>query len=163
MKKLILASALLLSAPVIMTSTSSCSILNAGNSTNAIQAVNKVANVAATAGEIASVLGKTLSLNGSQKSSVLNIFTDYIGQTNGIASLFKSNKTSYAQQLLGINSGVMGKLNGILTVAQYAKLLGLGGKGSSTTSLLNGLVGGKSMSGSAANVLGGLLLNGLMN
>lgn len=161
MKKWILASVLFLSAPVMMTTTSSCSVLNGNTTGSAIQAVSKVANVAATANEIANVLGNTLGLNKGQKSSVLTIFTDYIGQTNAIASLFKSNKASYAEQLLGLNSGVMGKLNNVLTVAQYTKLLGLGGNGSSTGSLLNGLVGGKSMSGSAANVLGGLLLNGL--
>lgn len=158
-----LATALLLSVPVMMTTTSSCSVLNGGNTASTIHSINKVANVAATAGEIANVLGKTLGLNGSQKSSVLNIFTDYIGQTNGIASLFNSNKSKYVDQLLGINSGVLGKLNGILTVAQYAKLLGLGGKGASSGSLLDGLVGGKSMSSNATNVLGGLLLNGLLN
>lgn len=158
MKKIILASLLLLGAPAMMTTISSCSVLKGANG-NSIQAISKVANIAATAEEISRVLENTLNLTGTQKNSVANIFSDYIGKTNGIASLFNSNKTSYAKQLLGLNKGTLGKLSTILTVEQDAKLLGLGGKGASVSSLLGGLTGGSSLSSSAASVLGGLLLN----
>lgn len=160
MKKIILASALLLGAPIMMTSVSSCSVLN-GGSGNTIQSIAKVANIAKTAGEISNVFGNTLGLNSQQKSSVTDIFTDYIGNTNGIASLFSSNKSSYAKQLLSLNKGTLGKLNNVLTAAQYAKLLGLGGKGSSLSSLIGGFSGGNALSGDAKSVLGGLLLNSL--
>lgn len=160
MKKIILASVLLLGAPAMMTTVSSCSMMRGANG-NAIQTISEVANVAATAKEIANVLGGTLGLNGNQKSSLTSIFSNYIGGTNSIASLAGTNKASYAKQLLSLNKGTLGKLSTILTVEQDARLLGLGGKGATTSSLLNGLTGGSSLSGSAANVLSGLLLNKL--
>jgi len=160
MKKIILAATLILGAPVMMASFSSCSVLNAANG-NSIQAIGKVANIANTAQEIAGVLGNTLGLNGQQKTSVTDIFTNYIGNTNGIASLFNSNKASYAKQLLNLNKGTLGKLNGILTAAQYAKLLGIGSNSNSLSSLIGGLSGGNSLSSDAKSVLGGLLLNSL--
>lgn len=161
MKKIILAAALILGAPAMMASFSSCSVLNGGASSNSIQAIGKVANIANTAQEIAGVLGNTLGLNGKQKTSVTDIFSNYIGNTNGIASLFSSNKSSYAKQLLNLNKGTLGKLNGILTAAQYAKLLGIGGNSNSLSSLIGGLSGGNSLSSDAQSVLGGLLLNSL--
>lgn len=161
MKKIILASALILGAPAMMSSFSSCSVLNGAANGNTIQAIGKVANIAKTAQEISGILGNTLGLSGQQKNSVTDIFTDYIGNTNGIASLFSSNKSSYAKQLLNLNKGTLGKLNNILTAAQYAKLLGLGGKSNSLSSLIGGLSGGSSLSNDAKSVLGGLLLNSL--
>lgn len=160
MKKIILAAALILGTPVMVASFSSCSVLNGANG-NTIQAIGKVANIAGTAQEIAGVLGNTLGLNGQQKTSVSDIFTKYIGNTNGIASLFSSNKSSYAKQLLNLNKGTLGKLSGILTAAQYAKLLGIGGNSSSLGNLISGLSGGNTLSSDAKSVLGGLLLNSL--
>lgn len=163
MKKMILA-ALLLTSPMMMTSMSSCGVMqgSTGNSLgSSIQTISKVANIASTAKEIANILGINLGLKDNQTSSLTNIFSNYIGQTNGIASLATSNIGSYAKKLTSINKGTLGKINKILTVAQYAKLLGLAGNNSSQKSLIDGLKGGSSLSGSAVNVLSGLLLNGI--
>lgn len=160
MKRVILASAFILGTTLMMGAFSSCSTLG-GASGNAIQTVTKVANIAQTAQQIANVLGGTLGLNGGQKTSVTDIVSSYIGNTNGIASLASTDKASYARQLLNFNKGTLGKLKGVLTAAQYAQMLGLGGKGSSASSLVSGLSGGSSLSSDAKSVLGGLLLNGI--
>jgi hypothetical protein len=160
MKKLILAAFLLAGAPALMTSMSSCSTTQSLGG-NTFQTVEKVANVLATAKEISGVLGNTLGLNNNQQSSLTNVFSNYIGGTNGIASLAKTNLKSYTQKLTSLNKGALGKMSNILTVAQYAKLLGIGGKGASKTSLLNGLTGGSSLSSGATSVLSGLLLNSI--
>ena len=161
MKKFFVATAILLSTSIIVSSVSSCGITKGGNSLGSIQTISKVANVVSTAKQIANVLAPTLGLNTNQKSSITDIFSDYIGGTNNIASLANTNKKSYARKLLSLNKGTLGKINNVLTVAQYAKLLGLGGKNDSKSALLDGLVGGDSLSKSATNVLSGLLLNGI--
>lgn len=161
MKKLIMAAFLLTGAPALMTSMSSCSTTQSLGGGNTIQTVEKVANVLATAKEISGVLGNTLGLNNNQQSSLTNVFSNYIGGTNGIASLANTNMKSYTQKLTSLNKGTLGKISNILTVAQYAKLLGIGGKGASKTSLLSGLTGGSSLSSGATSVLSGLLLNSI--
>ena len=160
MKKFILASALILSASVLMTSFNSCGVMG-GAGGNTIQSIGKIANIAQVAQQIAGVFGNTLGLNGQQKNSVTDIFSDYIGNTNGIAGLFKTDKASYGKKLLDINTGTLGKLKGVFTAAQYAKLLGIGGKSKNLSSLIGGLSGGNTLSSDAKSVLGGLLLNGL--
>jgi len=161
MKKLLLAATLLLGAPAMTASLSSCSTLLKGVDVNNLQRIGKVANVIGTANEITGVLGNTLGLNSNQNASLTDVFTNYINNTNDIASLAGMYPKSYAKELLGLNKGVLGKLEGILTAAQYAKLLGLGGQGASKSSLLDSLTGGRSLSSDATNVLSGLLLNGL--
>ena len=161
MKRVILASTMLIGLALMIGAFSSCSTLG-GASGNAVQTVNKVSNIAQTAQEISGVLGGTLGLNGTQKSSVTSIVSNYIGNTNGIASLASTDKASYAKQLLNFNQGTLGKLKGVLTAAQYAQMLGLGGSKSGTqSSLVSALSGGSSLSSDAKSVLGGLLLNKL--
>lgn len=152
------ASSLLLSAMVVMTSVNSCSSLQGASG---FQGISKIANIAATASEIANVLGPTLGLNTSQKSATSSIISDYIGGTNNIASLFNTDKKSYLSQLTSLNSGTLGKLKTVFTAAQYAKLLGLGGKKSSASSLVSNLSGGNTLSSGAVSVLTGLLASGL--
>src|SRR5699024_4905496 len=116
---------------------------------------------ASTAKQIANVLGINLGLSNNQQSSVTDILSNYIKGTNGIASLANTNKASYAKKLTSLNKGALGKINDVLTVAQYAKLLGIGGKSPSNKSLLRGFKGSDNLSSSAVNVLSGLLLNGI--
>ncbi len=151
MKKFFIISALALGTPVMVATVSSCSIVKSLNT------VKQISNIAGTAGEISNVLGGTLGLSAGQKSSLTGIFSDYITGTNGIAGL-SGNK--YLKQLGGLNSGTMGKLQGLLTSAQYLKLLNLGGGKSTASSLLSNL-GGGSLSGEATSVLSGLLLNSI--
>src|SRR5690606_30231952 len=97
-------------------------------------------------------------LDNAQKSSLTGIFTDYITGTNSINSLANSNMSQYAAKLAGLNTETLGKMNGIMNAAQYAKLLGLGGSSKSSTSLLKNLVGGQDLTPDAMSVLAGLLL-----
>ncbi len=160
MKKFLFVAFLMIATPTVMTSFSSCSTLG-GTSGSSIQTISKVANIASTAKQIANVLGVNLGLNNNQKSSITDILSNYISGTNGIASLANSNKASYAKKLTSLNKGTLGKMNDVLTVAQYTKLLGIGGKNASQKSLLSGLKGSDNLSSSAVNVLSGLLLNGI--
>ncbi len=160
MKKIILAAFLMIGTPALMSSMSSCSTLG-GMSGNSIQTISKVANIASTANQIANLLGINLGLNNNQQSSVAGIFKDYIKGSNGIASLAKSNKSTYAKKLSKLNGGTLSKLGDVLTIAQYAKLLDFGKKDNSNGSFLSGLKGGNDLSSSAVNVLSGLLLNNL--
>jgi len=156
MKKVLMIAALAIATPAVITSTTSCGSMS--KTAGAVNAVSKIGNIAATASEISGVLGQTLGLDQAQKSSVTGVFNDYISGTNGIASL--ANTASYASKLSSLNTGVLGKLKGIFTAAQYAKMLELGGnKSGGIGSLLGGLTGGNSLSTGAASVLGGLLLN----
>lgn len=163
MRKIILAAFLFLIAPAVTSSLSSCEISRnaAGNPLQAIQTISKVSNILATAKQISGVLGSTLGLGGDQQSTLTDIFSNYIGNTNSIASLAQSNLKSYAKKLTSFNKGTLGKIKNILTVAQYARLLGLGGKNTSRESLLSGLKGGNTLSSDATSVLSGLLLNGI--
>lgn len=166
MKKLIfLASVVILGSTATFAQTSSSTLNKAANAlgtaNNALNSIGKISNIANTAKELSTTLGSTLGLNTKQKLNVTSILTNYIKSTNGISSLANSNAVAYASKLAGINTSTLGKLKTALTVAQYSKLLGLGGSSSSSTSsLLGGLTGGNKLSSSATSVLAGLLLNG---
>lgn len=151
MRKLFIITALALGTPIMVASVSSCSIVKNLNT------VKQISNIAGTAGEIANALGMNLGLSSGQKSSLTSVFSDYITGTNGIAGL---SGAKYLNQLGSLNSGTMGKLQGLLTSAQYLKLLNLGG-GKSTAGSLLGKLGGSSLSSEATNVLSGLLLNSI--
>ncbi len=152
MKKFFIVASLVLATPVVVTSVSSCSIVKTLNT------VNQISNIAGTASEISNVLGGTLGLSSGQKGSLTNIFSDYITGTNGIANLSGSK---YLNQLGNLNFGTMGKLQNVLTTAQYLKLLNLGGGKNTVSSLMNSLTGGGSLSKDATSVLAGLLLNNI--
>lgn len=124
---------------------------------NTIQTVKKINDIAGTARNLSGVLSSTLGLDNAQKSSMTGILTDYITGTNGISSLASSNINDYARKLSGLNTNTLGKLKGLMTIAQYSKLLGLGGKSKSTDSLVKNLIGGSDLSTDALSVLSGLL------
>ena len=157
MKKTLIVTALLLGGNVYTFSQGN--LLNTVSAaTKTVKTVQKISNVAATAKEISGVLGKTLGLDLTQNNKLTNIFTKHITGTNGIASLANSNMASYASKLMGINTSTMGSLKTLLTAAQYAKLLGLGGSKGTTSSLLGAMTGGNNLSSGAASVLSSLLL-----
>lgn len=154
MKKIILMAALLLGAPIAMISLSSC------NTLNQVHTVGKTMNVANTAQEIASVLTGTLGLNSSQTSSLVGIFSGYIVGTNDISDLIQGgSKSKYLKQLNGLNADALGQIKEVLNPNQFSTLLGLAGKKSGPSALINGLTGGENLSGGAKQVLQGLLLN----
>lgn len=126
-----------------------------------LKTIGKVANIAQTAGQISDVLGGTLGLSNTKKSSVKDIFSDYIGGTNDIADLADSDKKKYKDKLSSLNKDTKGKLDNIMGAREYAKLLRLGGKNDKKGSLVDSLDGGGSLSDNAKEVLTGLLLNHL--
>ncbi|RQO30347.1 hypothetical protein DBR32_12310 [Taibaiella sp. KBW10] len=157
MKKVILIAVLALFGATA--SFAQSNILNTvANAAGAVKTVQKIGNVASAAKEISSTLTNTLGLSKLQNSKLVNIFTKHITGTNAISSLANSNITTYAAKLLGLNTGTLGSLKTLLTVSQYAKLLGLGGSSSGGGSLLNALSGGNNLSTGAASVLGSLLM-----
>lgn len=135
-------------------------ILNTvANAAGAVKTVQKISNVASAAKEISGTLTNTLGLTKLQNSKLVNIFTKHITGTNAISSLANSNVTSYASKLLGLNTTTLGSLKTLLTVSQYAKLLGLGkNTGSGGGSLVNALSGGNNLSTGALSVLSSLLM-----
>lgn len=159
MKKTFLTAAFFLVTFLTVPILSSCGAAGGGS----LQTIGKIANVASTAQEISNVLGPVLGLKSKQKSSITDIFSNYIGGTNDIAPLAKTDKSEYKGKLKSLNKGTLSKINNTLTVAQYAKLLGLGKKNSNSGSLVDKIQdkSGKSLSKNATNVLSGLLLNGL--
>lgn len=153
MKKLLFVSFALLSVPMIHTS---CGVTN--SISQSIKTIQMVNDIAGTAKNISSVLSNTLGLDNAQKSSMTGVITDYITGTNGIHGLASTDISQYAKKLGSLNTNTLGKLKGIMTAAQYAKMLGLGGSSKSSDSFLKNLVGGESLTPSAMSVLSGLLL-----
>lgn len=159
MKKILFIAALAIGGGSLHSYAQSNILNTVANASGAIKTVQQISNVASAAKEISGTLTKTLGLTSLQNTKLLSVFTKHITGTNGIASLAKSNVTSYATKLLGLNTGTLNSLKTIMTAAQYAKLLGLGPKSGSTGgSLLNALSGGNNLSTGAMSVLSSLLM-----
>ena len=158
MKKVLIIAALLAGGSNMHTFAQNNLLNTVAAASGAVKTVQKISNVASTAKEISNALSKTLGLDLTQNNKLVNTFTKHITGTNSIASLANSNMASYASKLLGINTGTLNSLKTIMTAAQYAKLLGLGGSKGTTSSLLGALSGGNNLSSGAASVLSSLLL-----
>lgn len=139
-----------------LVNTSCTSTKPISSAVNTIQTIQKVSNIAGTANEISGVLSSTLGMYNNQKTSLTGILTDYITGSNAISGLAKTNIKDYGAKLVGLNTGSLGKMKSIMTVAQYTKLLGLG-KSKNSSNMLSNLTGGSSLSNDAKSVLGGLL------
>lgn len=148
MKKLLIVAGLAFAAPAALTS---CGVAKH------LKTVQQISNVSSTANEVARALGINLGLSGKQQSSVAKIFTDYITATNSLTNLKGKN---YLNQLSGLNFDTMGKLKGLMSSAQYLKLLNLG-TGKNAANTLLGNLGGTNLSSEATSVLAGLLLNNI--
>lgn len=153
MKKFLFLPLALFALPIIHTSCSTTSKI-----TQTIKTVQMVNDIAGTSKNLSGVLSNTLGLDNAQKSSLTGVLTDYITGTNGIHSLASSDIAQYGKKLGALNTNALGKLKGIMTAAQYAKMLGLGGSSKSSDSFMKNLVGGESLTPSAMSVLSGLLL-----
>lgn len=140
---------------------------NIGDIANTIQTIQKVNNVASTAKNIANTLKLALGLNKGQGNKLTNIFSSYLKNTNGIANLANSDMATYAAKLAGFNTNTIGQIKGVLTAAQYAKLLGLGNSSNnnagSAASLLSGLgaLSGKNTDNTSDNTMN--IITGLLN
>ena len=89
-----------------------------------------------------SILGQltpALGLSAVQKPSVLNAVTGFLKEKSGILGLAKTDKAAYATKFSGLQNGLFGKLKTILSVAQYAKFLGLKPKTNDATNALSQL------------------------
>ncbi len=89
-----------------------------------------------------SIIGQltpALGLSAVQKPNVLNAVTGFLKEKSGILSLAKTDKAAYATKFSGLQNGLFGKLKTILSVAQYAKFLGLKPKTNDATNALSQL------------------------
>ncbi len=163
MKKTLTSIGLFLVLFIAVPSMSSCGALNSNG--NSLQTISKVANVVSTAKQITSVLGPIIGLKSDQKTSFTDIFSDYITGSNKLSPLASTDKNAYKSQLLNLNKGTLGKLGNVLTISQYANLLGLGKSGSDQKADKGGFIeniqkkSGNKLSSDAISVLSGLLLN----
>ena len=81
--------------------------------------------VTASASQIVSALDTKLNLNTKQESSSLSAVTSFLNEKSGFASLATTNAAAYATKLAGSKSKLLSNLKTILTINQYANLLGL--------------------------------------
>ncbi|TZF86390.1 hypothetical protein FW774_04915 (plasmid) [Pedobacter sp. BS3] len=89
--------------------------------------------VTASASQIVSALDTKLNLNSKQESSSLSAVTSFLNEKSSIASLATTNAAAYATKLAGSKSKLLSNLKTILTVNQYANLLGLKSSAKSTS------------------------------
>jgi len=144
MKKILLVAFLALGATQVQAQ-------NLGDIANTIQTIQKVNNVASTAKNIANTLKLALGLNKGQNNKLTNIFSSYLKNTNSISNLANSDMAAYGAKLAGFNTNTIGQIKGVLTAAQYAKLLGLGGNNNNAGSAANLLSGLGALSGKNTN------------
>jgi hypothetical protein len=84
-------------------------------------------------------LTPALGLTAAEKPSVASTVTDYLKSKATIMPLANTDKAAYASKSSSLVSGLGGKLKTILTVAQYAKFLGLKPKAPSAGNVLSSL------------------------
>lgn len=98
-----------------------------------------LSNISSVKDAIMSKLTPSLGLTAVQKPAVSADITDYLKSKAGIMPLANTDKTAYASKSSGLISGLSGKLKTALTVAQYAKFLGLKPAAPSATNVLSSL------------------------
>lgn len=124
MKKLLMAAALLLGIQFA----SQAQIKIPGGTEDLLKnftAPPAIGDIGKTAGGIADLLGSKLSLSGDQKKSTLDAVTGFLKDKQGIMGLAKSNPADYLKKFNPLQSGLFGKLKGIMGAAKYASFLGL--------------------------------------
>jgi hypothetical protein len=124
MKRLLLAAALLLGVNFA----SQAQIKIPGGADEVLKnftAPPAIGDIGKTAGGIADILGSKLSLSGDQKKSTLDAVTGFLKDKQGIMGLVKSNPADYLKKFNPLQSGLFGKLKGIMGAAKFADFLKL--------------------------------------
>jgi hypothetical protein len=96
-------------------------------------------DVKSIAGSVMGALTPALGLTQTQQPSVLTQVTSLLTKKKDILPLQATDKASYISKLSALSGGFMTKIKGIITAAQYAKLLGLKPKTASSTNVLSQL------------------------
>jgi hypothetical protein len=78
-----------------------------------------------TAGDITDLLTSKLSLDGKQKTSTLDAITGFLGNKKDILGLAKTNPSDYLKKFNPLQSGLFGKLKGIMGAAKFANFMNL--------------------------------------
>lgn len=90
-------------------------------------------------GDIVGKLTSALALTGDQKPKVSSVVTDFLTKKSQIIPLQTSDNAAYTSKASSLTSNLLGKMKGILTAVQYAKLLGLKPKAADATNVLSQL------------------------
>ncbi|WP_143310525.1 hypothetical protein [Chitinophaga vietnamensis] len=93
-------------------------------------------------GIASSILGQltpALSLTQTQQPKVLNLVSSFLTKKASILPLQQSNPAAYTSKFGGLQKGLFGKLQTLLTVAQYTKFLGLKPKANDAANVLSQL------------------------
>lgn len=124
MKRLLIAAVLLLGVNLV----SQAQIKIPSGSSDALKnftAPPAIGDIGKTAGGIADLLGSKLSLSGDQKKSTLDAVTGFLKDKQGIMGLAKSNPADYLKKFNPLQSGLFGKLKGIMGAAKFSNFLGM--------------------------------------
>ena len=121
--------------------------LAVSSATNAQGVLDKAKSVAGASGFDVSklsegIMGKltsSLSLTGEQKPKVGSMITDFLTKKSQIIPLQTSDNAAYTSKASSLTSNLLGKLKGVLTAVQYAKLLGLKPKAPDAANVLSQL------------------------
>lgn len=90
---------------------------------------------ASSANDIVAALSTKLGgLTATQKTNATSAVGSFLTEKAGIASLAKTDAKAYNTKLAGSKSNLLAKLKTILTVKQYANLLGLKSSAKSNSS-----------------------------
>lgn len=121
--------------------------------------ISKVSNISTTVKEVNTLLDDKLDLSTSQKLKVTTALTQYLGNTNSIASV--SDKAAYASKLSGFKDTALTKIKSALGTTKYASFLSLLGtdatSSGTTTTETTTTSNTTDLSNTALNVLSSLL------
>jgi hypothetical protein len=84
-----------------------------------------IGDVGKTTGNIVSELTSKLGLAGSQKPALTDAVGGFLKDKSGIMNLAGSDPTKYLSKFGGLQSGLFGKLKGIMGAAKFADFLKL--------------------------------------
>jgi hypothetical protein len=89
-----------------------------------------IGNIGKTSTGIVDKLMSSLSLPGSQKSSLTNLISGFLKKKEGIIGLANSDPTSYLSKFAPLQSDLFSKLKGVVGESAFTKFLGMKPSGS---------------------------------
>jgi hypothetical protein len=98
-----------------------------------------ISNIGGAKDAIMAKLVPSLALTPVEKPKVATDVTGFLKDKAAILPLLNTDPTAYASKFSALQGGLFGKLKTVLTVAQYAKLLGLKPQAPSATNVLSSL------------------------
>lgn len=98
-----------------------------------------IGDVDKTTGAITDELTSKLTLDGKQKIGVFDAVKGFLGQKSGIMGLAKTDQAGYLSKFSGLQTGLFGKLKGVLGATKYANFLKLKPSGNGAGNILSNL------------------------